>query len=140
MFLEMYLKAPKDMSTAFVNAKQTKLTAIDRLVWENCINLLANILIRSQFLMLLKLIPVQQQQTARYSMVYHFRHKGEAIPLCKEQNEQNLLSLKPMAVFLLTLKNTQFSTFLVSNFFVAQRFLHKTSQKCVFERDKELQL
>lgn len=47
MFLEMYLKAPKDMSTAFDNAKQTKLTAIDRLVWENCINLLANILIRS---------------------------------------------------------------------------------------------
>lgn len=115
----MYLKAPKDMSTAFDNAKQTKLTAIDRLVWENCINLLANILKRSYFLMLLKLIPVQQQQTAMYSMVYHFRHKGEAIPLCKEQNEQNLLSLKPMAVFLLTLKNTQFSTFLVSNFFVA---------------------
>lgn len=92
--------------------------------------------------MLLKLIPVQQQQTTRYSMVYHFRHKGEAIPLCREQNEQDLLSLKPMAVFLLTLKNTQFSTFLVSNFFCCCCIEIPTQNisEVRFERDKELQL
>lgn len=42
-------------------------------------------------------------------MMYHCGHKGDAIPLC---NEQDLLALKPRAVFLLIPKDTQLSSFL----------------------------